>query len=382
MKSKREAQKASSCFYSQLGKIIIVLSFIVFMLSACTPSAPPSDAPKAPPQLPPPQDKFPSNPAETHQDIPVNMNLPPESPPPKPTLKDMLKDAQAAQQKGDSGNMDAINKAGRQAVRDASEKIDATITELLDALALAQQLGIDDKSITDAIINRIRGKLEGELSTLGLCKKRLIEIAAIAQGLGFDDLNTKAMKRAETAPVKCASITYIYETHEPSNGDTQKTEATATGTLKKYAPLGQSGSEGTSYTFTDGELTWTFDETLHVPCETITTTGSGTASLTQNQGSLEVLARDNSYESPVISVRVNVNEAHHKLPINPEYPSECNEFHEHTDVVDHDIQVYLKGTVSDTKHITGQIADSWTPDNTGNDFTGHSETTWDLVVSG
>jgi len=79
------------------------------------------------------------------------------------------------------------------------------------ALGLAQALGLDDE-FGDALIDRIRESLANALDTPGLCVAQLLNIAAVAQAMGFDDLADQALSAAGSASSDCICDDLIKKT--------------------------------------------------------------------------------------------------------------------------------------------------------------------------
>ena len=95
----------------------------------------------------------------------------------------------------DASPSDAKNSA--QTLRDAVEGVisdpKSSVSQLLNALALAQALGFDD-AVADRILDKIKEKLKKDLENAKGAGAS--DIAATAQALGFDDVADEALKKA------------------------------------------------------------------------------------------------------------------------------------------------------------------------------------------
>jgi len=271
--------------------------------------------------------------------------------------------------------------------KEAMEKLKAWIMEILNnpnsttemllyALGIAQMLGLDDEKMYNDVINTIKARLEKEMKDPYLCKDRLIEIATLAQKLGFDEIADVALNRAEVASDKCgfSQLTYTYT--ESSNTGSRVIVAKATGgVLTLYAPGGFTLPDSTSYYFTDGVLDWQYSESINDGCAITTREGTGTEKLESMYDSLFYLENIGKYGggvSAIVKVKVTVS----KIPPQPGEDDPCPETENKTYYEDEGVQFNIEGTTNDLKH----LIDSRAVGGKDEDYDWSEKTTWDLKL--
>ncbi len=348
-----------------------VFPLLLLILASCSgtpprsPAEPPTQSPQTPPETPP----YPSHPAETGANIPVTLPASTdEGPPALPVTLDALARAQYI---GDPQDAAAVEQAARLRVQTILNNPDSTLLDLLDALALAQYLGVDEDATHAKVIALIREKLLHELDESGLCKKRLLDIAATAQQLGIEDVAERALGRAKTAPDECPIATYTFETRNAEMF--QVITITATGTIKENLILGRRSEDYRSYSI-DGKATWTYDETYSTGCTEVKRHGTGTTPLTRpDDGEFSIFDTEGhrgEYSGHFITIEADLTET--RIPICPGGDSGTN-----PDTST--IQMWIEGNAPNTLRIKDTRTNSWKADQ-NEEFTGHEIAKWDIIL--
>jgi len=248
---------------------------------------------------------------------------------------------------------------------------DSSIPELLNAIAVAQQVGLG-KDVEQKLLDKINIKLKMQLADPGLCKKKLLEILTLAQQLGFEDLENIITPRLNTALDSCdgksvsstVKSEYTFQTDEKLQKEigTTKVKITASviGNLKEYTIGGFSAEGQDSFFFENGQLTWSLDDYSENGCEIKTRKGSGTKQLTSpNHGSFTLFA-DGTYNGYIVDIEVPIT-ASTKMKSaelidtdgDPETPlvNPCNDVKEESHSETQNIEVYMDSKTEDMTHI-------------------------------
>lgn len=115
------------------------------------------------------------------------------------TASDPLGAAEANQLLGNeeaaNENLDEYKDSVRDKINDILNDPNASITDIIRAMEMAQLLGLDDEFMDD-LMEKLRKKIEDEINDPNTSKSRLIELAELCQAIGFDDLADKALGKA------------------------------------------------------------------------------------------------------------------------------------------------------------------------------------------
>ena len=175
---------------------------------------------------------------------------------------------------------DEIDAATKAKIKQWAEGIindpNSTNSMLVNALQLLQSIGLMpnlDKVVLDIIKNRLTEEINDQYT----CKNRLKEIVILCDQLGFDDLKKLAEQKQSGAGNQCSRIKYEYLTEAKDTYYFTKIDIVG-GTLKRYSVLGQ--TLGTrSYYFEDGKFIWNYKMVVDNGCVIINKEGSGTVSM-------------------------------------------------------------------------------------------------------
>ncbi len=261
-------------------------------------------------------------------------------------------------------------------VMDILNNQNSTTEMLLYALGVAQMMGLDSDTMYNNTINKINLRIQEEMKDPNLCKNRLLEIATLAQQLGFKEIADVALNRAELSSEKCgySQLTYTYD--ESSNGGSRVISAKATGgVLTLYAPGGFTMPEGTSHFFNDGKLEWQYKEVFDNGCAVVTREESGTEDLKTIYDSLFYLDNDGKYQGGV-SVNVKLTVTTVKNPPPPGEDDPCPDTKNETHIEDDMVQFNISGVTTNMKQLNGSESDS----ENSEDFSWNKKTTWDIKL--
>lgn len=373
---------------SSLWFLLLVFSFL--LLAGCTLTLPssnpnPSDSnnPSANPNNPSANSNDNSNPLGSDSEPDSDSTNPPEVDEAERIIKDSS--STIAEQ---SAAMKILIEAGvpiNQLPSDVVERIkewvrfvlsdpSSTPQFWLDALHWAESLGVKDQELTDAVQNKIKTYIEGVLTNTSLCKGRLIELSELAKAANLTELSNQCMNRAASAPLQCSSVTKEYLTKNYSVDQLLRVSALG-GTLKEATILGHRNPDALTYYWSDGLLTWEFDETTFDSCATIVRKGSGSEVLDSYEDGYVSVFSDGTYSGSIIGKSVNVH-----VTVTPTGEPGCEETAQSYDEPLGLTLAAIEGTWIDTGRLHDSLNESWVAHPDTDDFTGHQKVEWDLSL--
>src|SRR3989344_418634 len=257
---------------------------------------------------------------------------------------------------------------------------DAPLEELLKALETAQLNGIEDENgNSDRLLKKIKIKIEMQLVDPGLCKKKLLDIAALAQQFGFDDIANIASNRVSKALDSCGGESGIstaesvyYSKGDDDSGIPTTIKASVKGKLKESTVLGFSSSGQDTFYFSDATLTWSYNSAYTDGCEMITKIGSGTEKLSSSSDGSFTLFSDGSYNGELIAKKVKLTITVQKNPASTPKPvaageeppvDKCAYVQTKSSEEEYQVELYVDGTGSNMKFLTGSKSENFVTTN-------------------
>lgn len=244
----------------------------------------------------------------------------------------------------------------------------------LDAFSWAESLGIKDPELMDAVKNKIKAYIEGVLTNSTLCKGRLIELAELTSTADLDALNTQIMNRAASAPLQCSWVTREWATRNYSYNHFLRVSILG-GTLKEHAVFGYRNPEALTYYWSDGLLTWEFQETTRDDCATTVRTGSGSEVLDRYEDGYVGVYADGTYSGPIVDKAVMVH-----VTVTQTNEEGCEETAQSYDEPLGITLAFIEGTWTESGRLNGSLNDSWAAHPDTDDFTGNQKIEWDLSL--
>ena len=244
------------------------------------------------------------------------------------------------------------------------------VEELLKALETAQLNGIEDENgNSDRLLKKIKIKIEMQLVDPGLCKKKLLDIAALAQQFGFDDIANIASNRVSKALDSCGGESGI---STDDSGIPTTIKASVKGKLKEYTTFGISSDGQDTFYFSDATLTWSYNSAYTDGCEMITKIGSGTEKLSSSSDGSFTLFSDGSYNGELIAKKVKLTITVQKNPASTPKPvaageeppvDKCAYVQTKSSEEEYQVELYVDGTGSNMKILTGSKSENFVTTN-------------------
>lgn len=258
---------------------------------------------------------------------------------PNATPQQILDALALAQRLGlDTPELDAKTKAFLQKwINDIIANPNSTPEMLLNALAVAQLfVGDEDETYYNQVMGILKQKVNSELQSQSLCKKRLLEIAQYAQLLGFEEIANTTLTRAQGMPDECGNTTVEYSEIVNSPSYSKTANATFRGTsMKLFAPGGFTLPGFKSYSLNNGSVNWNYFEFTSDGCIETYRKSSGTektlpyleamTKVADQKGNIPFtsfsLGNDDKY-SGSFSITFDVTVKEVKIPFVPKQPGE------------------------------------------------------------
>ncbi len=298
---------------------------------------------------------------------------------PRATIKELLEAMQLAQVLGleYQGAYDEVVQRANQRVEAVLADPDAPVRDLLLAAQFVQELGAENSDeATQRVMARIEQKISAQLSSENMCRRQLLDLAEISQLLGFNEIAEAALAKAQDASQLCGTVNFEEKHDEERNN--WRFVASANGNLKEFAPGGFSAQEAHTYYFSEGVLTWEYvaDPAVGV-CITTTKTGRGTVQFTDDPfgGAVVVNANTGEYSGAVVSKTVQLTVTKQLAPQDPE--ADCSDIDVddlNPETEDYDFQISISGTTDDRLRLRDELVDSYD----GYDYTETTTARWDL----
>ena len=299
---------------------------------------------------------------------------------PKSTIKELLEAASLAQGLGlnSSGAMDVVSAQAESRAQAVVNDPNSTIWDLIAISQLMQSIGGSTNKGIDAAISQ---KLSEKLASENMCKRQLLDIAAMAQGLGFEGIASAAKSRAESAQMYCVSINSMSRISNSYTHSSTIFDVKIKGDMEEFSQFGFVNEDSRIYYFSNATLGWTYysepgDET---GCIRTTRTGNGSIQLNSiNDGTLNVTNGEEYGINIYKLVEVKVEKT--KNTVNPSEPHECDyitadDLKPGTEEVP--IEVSVNGTTENRTHIVGSYT---SPEGSDEDYIEIVTSSWDMLL--
>ncbi len=250
---------------------------------------------------------------------------------------------------------------------------------LLNALEVIEKMGLDTTGkINQQVWDTIKKRVSNEINDQYTCVNRLKEIAILCGLLGWTDLQNQAEAKEKTAETMCSRMHYEYESTEPNSYLSEKYDIIGT-TLKQYEAYGMTvGLQ--NYYLEEGKFLWSYKSVVDSGCTITTQEGTGEIPITLENKKLFLGFDVNThyYGSPFFNVDVNYD----KIPSSTR-DSYCDTLPDQqlgkgTMMVS--MQISINGFATGNKLI-GQNSRIFGPQ-TEDQATGQELTYWNLTING
>lgn len=228
---------------------------------------------------------------------------------PNATPQEILDALAQAQRLGlDTPELDAKTKAFlKKWIDDIIKNPNSTPEMLLNALAVAQLfVGDEDEAYYNQVMSILKQKINSELTSQSLCKARLMEIAKYAQLLGFDEIASTTLARAEGMPEECGNTTVEYSEIYNGESSSKTINATFRGTsMKLFAPGGFTMPDNKMYSLVNGSVNYNYFDFYDDGCIEYYRKGNGTQKL---EGYLESMMKNPMTDDIALGVLGRTND--------------------------------------------------------------------------
>ncbi len=276
---------------------------------------------------------------------------------------------------------DALDAAAKEKIKQWAEGIinspNSNNAMLVEALQVLQALGLDPEGMFQKEVwAKIKVRVEGELNDPNTCKNRLKEIAELFSQLGWKDLADEALKKAETAGDMCSKI--IYEYLSEAQDTYYSTKVTIIGnTLKRYEVYGITLGMY-NYYFETGKFMWEVKEVVDTGCVILTREGKGEYPITENiKHSLFGFDANSDHYSGSSYYNVEINIDKQPSPTRNEYCDEIPDQQLGKSKEFRQLPVGVEGNAKGNR-LVGQKSQVWGPPTDSE--SGFEYTYWDLSI--